>query len=98
MIKVPQKHHPVYIAAISTLYVGLIVCVLWLAAISQSTGFWVVAILIDLAIIALGVRIFYKLFKPRIVSKPIKDVLDFSNTITEEKEVSKVAENNESKG
>ncbi len=80
MIKIPQKHSIAYLATIGTIYVALIVAILVLAAISQNVGFWITAVLMDLIVIAIGVRFFYKLFKPKIVAKPLKAVLEFEDT------------------
>ena len=95
MIKVPQKHSTVYLVAISTIYVALIVCILVLAAISQNIGFWIIAVLMDLVIIAMGVRFFYKLFKPKVVAKPLKAVLEFEDTSTTNTEKASLVDKNE---
>ena len=95
MIKIPQKHSTLYIATIGTIYVALIVCILVLAAISESIGFWITAVLMDLIIIAIGVRFFYKLFKPKVVAKPLKAVLEFEDTSGTKTEQANLVENNE---
>lgn len=95
MIKVPQKHSTIYVVVISTIYVALIVSILVLAAISQNIGFWITAVLMDLIIIAMGVRFFYKLFKPKIVAKPLKAVLEFEDTSTTNAEQVSLVEKDE---
>ena len=95
MIKIPQKHSTAYLVTIATIYVALIVSILVLAAISESVGFWITAVLMDLIIIAMGVRFFYKLFRPKIVAKPLKDVLEFEDTSRTKTEQFSIVEKDE---
>ena len=78
MVKVPQEHKQWYIILVISFFVSLVVCILILAAITGDTFFWIVAIVIDLIVIAIGVRTILKMFKPVIISEKIGDVLEYS--------------------
>jgi hypothetical protein len=84
MVKVPQEHKRWYVILVIGFFVSLIVCILILAAITGDTFFWIVAIVIDLIVIAFGVRTILKMFKPVIISEKISDVLEYPKETSEQ--------------
>ncbi len=77
MIKVPQEHPRWYLILVIGFFVSLVVCILILAAITSDIFFWIVAIAIDLVVIAIGVRTILKMFKPVIVTEKMGAVLEY---------------------
>ena len=77
MIKARPKRNPIYIGILIGVYSALVIAVMVLAGISNSTGFWIAAIIIDLIIIAIGILTFIKLFKPKYFSAPIGETLQY---------------------
>jgi hypothetical protein len=92
MIKVPQDNPRWYIILVIGFFVSLVVCILILAAITADTFFWVVAIAIDLVVIAIGVRTIMKMFKPVIITEKLGDVLEYAT----EDEAKIIEQNSES--
>jgi len=81
MIKVPQEHPRWYLILVIGFFVSLVVCILILAAITSDTFFWVVAVAIDLVVIAIGVRTVLKMFRPVIITEKMDDVLEYPKEI-----------------
>ena len=81
MIKVPQEHPRWYLILVIGFFVSLVVCILILAAITSDTFFWVVAVAIDLVVIAIGVRTILKMFRPVIITEKMDDVLEYPKEI-----------------
>ena len=77
MVKVPQEHRRWYVILVIGFFISLIICILILAAITSDPFFWIVAIMIDLIVIAIGVRTIMKMFKPVIITERIGDVLEY---------------------
>ncbi|NPD88998.1 MAG: hypothetical protein HGN29_09740 [Asgard group archaeon] len=91
MIKAPQEHPRWYIILIIGFFVSLVVCILILAAITSDIFFWIVAIAIDLIVIAIGVRTILKMFRPVIITEKMGDVLEY-NKENEIKTVDQISE------
>ena len=97
MLKVTPKKNKWYIITIGIIYGLLVVSILILAAFTNDTVFWIVAIVIDIAVILLGVRAFIKMNKPLIVTPPMEGALDYyggKTNKTEEKTEEEIAEVN----
>ncbi|MCG3221299.1 MAG: hypothetical protein H7641_07960 [Candidatus Heimdallarchaeota archaeon] len=92
MIKVPQEYQRWYLILVIGFFASLVVCILILAAITSNTFFWIVAIAIDLIVIAIGVRTIQRMFRPVIITEKMSDVLEYNK----ESEVRTIDQNSES--
>lgn len=92
MIKVPQEHPRWYLILVIGFFVSLVVCILILAAITSDIFFWIVAIAIDLVVIAIGVRTILRMFRPVIITEKMSDVLEYPT----ENETKTIDQNSES--
>ena len=77
MLEVTPKKNKWYMITIGIIYGLLVVSILILAAFTRDTFFWVVAVIIDIAVILLGVRAFIKMNKPLIVTPPMEGALEY---------------------
>ena len=84
MVKVPQEHKRWYIILVIGFFISLVLCILILAAITGDTFFWIVAIVIDLIVIAIGARTILKMFKPVVITEKIGDVLEYNRETSEQ--------------
>ncbi len=84
MVKVPQEHKRWYVILVIGFFISLVLCILILAAITRDTFFWIVAIVIDLIVIAIGTRTILKMFKPVVISEKIGDVLEYTKESSEQ--------------
>ncbi len=86
MLKVTPKKNKWYMITIGVIYGLLIVSILVLAAFTNDTVFWIVAVIIDIAVILLGVRAFIKMNKPLIVTPPMEGALEYYGRKTNKSE------------
>ena len=77
MLKVTPKKNKWYMITLGVIYGLLVVSILILAAFTNDTIFWIVAIIVDIAVILLGVRAFIRMNKPLIVTPPMEGALDY---------------------
>ena len=62
----------------------MVIGILVLAAYTNKTGFWITAIIIDLAIIYIGIQSITTLRKPKFISSPIGRTLEYTEISPEE--------------
>ena len=86
MLKVTPKKNKWYMITIGIIYGLLVISILILAAFTRDTFFWVVAVIIDIAVILLGVRAFIKMNKPVIVTPPMEGALEYYGRRTSKSE------------
>jgi hypothetical protein len=86
MIKIKPQHHPLLIPVLSFLMLALVISILILAAFTNNTVFWIVAVLFDVGIAFVGVRIILNMRKPKLISKPLGDQLKFGEQTSPESE------------
>ena len=81
MIKVKPKYHKAFIPTLIIFLALLVVGLLILAAFTQDTAFWVVIVLVDIAIIIIGYRSIRSYRKTRIISAPLGKVLEYEGKV-----------------
>ncbi|MCK5409054.1 MAG: hypothetical protein KAJ30_02210 [Candidatus Heimdallarchaeota archaeon] len=98
MWNVQRQHSKLYLIVIGSIYVLLVASIMVLAAIANDWLFWIFASLTNIAIIAIGVKRFIKLMKPRVVSPPMGKTLSYDPTALEnEAEIGKTEGNEDGK-
>ena len=98
MWNVIHEHSKLYLIVIGSIYVLLVAAIIVLASIANDWVFWIFASLTNIAIIAIGVKRFIKLTKPRVVSPPMGKALSFDPTALEnEAEIEKTVSDEDGK-
>lgn len=95
MWNVQRQHSKLYLIVIGSIYLLLVAAIIVLAAIANDWVFWILASLTNIAIIAIGVRRFITLSKPRVVSPPLGETLSYSLTTLENANKVEKTESNE---
>ncbi len=86
MIKIKPQHHPLLVPVLSFFLLALVISIMILAAFTNNTVFWIVAVLFDVGIAFVGVKTILNLRKPKLISKPLGDQLKFGETVSSEPE------------
>lgn len=73
----------------------MVAAIIVLAAIANDWLFWIFASLTNIAIIAIGVKRFIKILKPRVVSAPLGETLSYRRTTIENEDRIEKTESNE---
>jgi hypothetical protein len=73
----------------------MVAAIIVLAAIANDWLFWIFASLTNIAIIAIGVKRFIKILKPRVVSAPLGETLSYRKTTIENEDRIEKTESNE---
>jgi len=81
---VQRQHSKLYLIVIGSIYVLLVASIIVLASIANDWLFWIFASLTNIAIIAIGVKRFIKILKPRSVSAPLGETLSFRTSPLED--------------
>ncbi len=95
MWNVQRQHSKLYLIVIGSIYVLLVASIIVLASIANDWVFWIFASLTNIAIIAIGVKRFIKLLKPKVVSPPLGKALSFDPTALENVAETEKIESNE---
>ncbi len=77
MIKLKPQHHPLLVPILSFILGALVISILILAAFTNNTVFWIVAVLFDVGIAFLGVKTILNMRKPKMISQPLGEQLKF---------------------
>ncbi len=92
---VQRQHSKLYLIVIGSIYVLMVAAIIVLAAIANDWLFWIFASLTNIAIIAIGVKRFIKILKPRVVSAPLGETLSYRRTTIENEDRIEKTESNE---
>ena len=78
MIRIRERQTPLFLTLFVIFNLALITAVIWLAAITNNSFFWIIAIIIDILIAYLVYSTLKGLIKPKEILKPLGKTLVYS--------------------